>query len=257
MLANYHTHTKRCHHAFGDEREYIEAAIKHGFQILGFSDHAPQPYPEGFHSGIRMNMSDLADYTETLVRLRDEYKSQIQILIGYEVEYSHRFFEPLLTELRKYPLDYLILGQHFVPDEVYGFYVGAETSSEDRIRDYVEETIEGMRTGLFSCLAHPDLLNFTGRDDVYLEYMEMLVDEAIRLDMPLEVNLYGYVDGRNYPCDKFFRMAAARGAKFVLGCDAHTPKLITQPEKVRGFKKFLDRNGIEIGDNILELRDPN
>lgn len=30
MLANYHTHTVRCHHAKGTEREYIEHAIEQG-----------------------------------------------------------------------------------------------------------------------------------------------------------------------------------------------------------------------------------
>ena len=28
MYANYHTHTKRCGHAEGEDKEYIEAAIK-------------------------------------------------------------------------------------------------------------------------------------------------------------------------------------------------------------------------------------
>ena len=80
ISANYHTHTVRCKHAVGLEREYIEAAISEGFKILGFSDHTPQPYPEGFVSGIRMDMTQLKDYTDTLVKLRDEYKDQIQIL---------------------------------------------------------------------------------------------------------------------------------------------------------------------------------
>ena len=106
----------------GSEREYIEAAISEGFKILGFSDHTPQPYPDGFVSGIRMDMSELEDYTDTLVKLRDEYKDDIQILIGYEVEYTRKYFEPLLKELKKYPLDYIIQGQHFVEDEVDGFY---------------------------------------------------------------------------------------------------------------------------------------
>ena len=37
MLHNYHTHTFRNHHTVGTEREYIESAIKNGFQTLGFS----------------------------------------------------------------------------------------------------------------------------------------------------------------------------------------------------------------------------
>ena len=32
MLHNYHTHTFRNHHTVGTEREYIESAIKNGFQ---------------------------------------------------------------------------------------------------------------------------------------------------------------------------------------------------------------------------------
>ena len=42
ILANYHTHTIRCKHAVGTEREYIEAAISERFKILGFSDHTPE-----------------------------------------------------------------------------------------------------------------------------------------------------------------------------------------------------------------------
>ena len=38
MIANYHTHTWRCLHAAGTEREYVENAIKGGYKILGFSE---------------------------------------------------------------------------------------------------------------------------------------------------------------------------------------------------------------------------
>ena len=49
MIANYHTHTTRCNHAVGSEREYVEKAIELGFSELGFADHAPMPLPEGLH----------------------------------------------------------------------------------------------------------------------------------------------------------------------------------------------------------------
>ena len=44
IKANYHTHTKRCRHANGSDRDYIEAAISAGIKTLGFSDHVPLPY---------------------------------------------------------------------------------------------------------------------------------------------------------------------------------------------------------------------
>ena len=253
ISANYHTHTIRCKHAVGSEREYIEAAISEGFKILGFSDHTPQPYPDGFVSGIRMDMSELEDYTDTLVKLRDEYKNDIQILIGYEVEYTRKYFEPLLQELKKYPLDYIIQGQHFVEDEVDGFYAGTETDSEEKLKAYVDYTIEGMKTGLFTYLAHPDLINYKGPDDIYCRHMRRIVEASIDLNIPLEINVYGFVDDRWYPCDRFFNMASEYSPKYLIGSDAHTPDIILQPEHIKGFTDFLERNGINVGDNVVEL----
>jgi len=256
MIANYHTHTTRCKHAFGTEREYIEAAIEQGLKILGFSDHVPQPYPDGYVSNIRMDMSQLEDYTDTLVRLRDEYKDDIQILIGYEVEYTRKYFEKMMNEIKKYPLDYIIQGQHFVEDEVEGFYVGSETDSVDRLRDYVDFTIEGMQTGVFTYLAHPDLINFTGDDNIYIKYMSKLVEASIRLNIPLEVNVYGFVDLRHYPCDRFWSMASKMNPQIVVGCDAHKPEVVRIPENIEGFTQFLKRNNIDVGDNVVRIVKP-
>lgn len=257
MIANYHTHTIRCNHAKGTEREYIEQAIKEGFKILGFSDHVPQPYPDDFYSWIRMRMSEIPEYTETLVKLREEYKKDIQILIGYEVEYSSRFFPELIKELRKYPLDYLIQGQHFAINEVDGLYVGEAFDSEEKLISYVDTTIEGMETGLFTYLAHPDLPKYTGPDDIYCKHMRRIVEKAVELKIPLEVNMYGFSDGRHYPCDRFFKMAKELKPKFVMGCDAHIPELIRQPESAPGLSAFLAKHGIEYGDNVIDIVDPN
>ena len=50
LFANYHSHTPRCNHAHGEEREYIETAIKAGYSVLGFSDHSPQVF-DGYVAG--------------------------------------------------------------------------------------------------------------------------------------------------------------------------------------------------------------
>lgn len=254
ITANYHTHTPRCGHAFGEERGYIEQAITAGYKLLGFSDHTPQPYPEGFISGIRMDMSEITDYTDTLTDLKDEYKDRINILIGYEVEYSAKYFKPLMRELEKHPLDYIIQGQHYAPDEPSGFYAGTATDDEDRLKAYVDITIEGMKTGLFTYLAHPDLINFTGDDDIYKRHMCHIIETAIDCHIPLEINMLGFLLGRNYPSDRFFEMASKMGADFVIGCDAHKPEQVMQPEGLEGFMDFLKRNNIECGDNTVTLR---
>ena len=60
MFANYHTHTARCHHATGEDKAYVEAAIQNGFQVLGFSDHCPWIFSDGYVSPIRMTPDELA-----------------------------------------------------------------------------------------------------------------------------------------------------------------------------------------------------
>ena len=52
MTANFHTHTARCRHARGTDREYVESAIRAGISVLGFSDHSPYYFPDGYYSGI-------------------------------------------------------------------------------------------------------------------------------------------------------------------------------------------------------------
>ena len=52
--ANYHTHTPRCRHAGGSEREYIENAIAAGMTTLGFSDHTPYFFEGKYYSSFRM-----------------------------------------------------------------------------------------------------------------------------------------------------------------------------------------------------------
>ena len=83
---NYHTHTPRCGHAEGTEREYIESAIKAGIKVLGFADHTPYPYAkEGYRSGVRMPVSAAPEYVSTLSALREEYKDKIKILMFIQI----------------------------------------------------------------------------------------------------------------------------------------------------------------------------
>ena len=54
MKANYHTHTLRCHHAVGAIEDYILAAKEAGALTLGFSEHTPYVFPDGFRRKMRL-----------------------------------------------------------------------------------------------------------------------------------------------------------------------------------------------------------
>ena len=89
-------------------------------------------------------------------------------------------------------------------------------------------------------------------DEIYKKHMERLIEASIEQDFPLEVNIYGFVDKRQYPSDRFFSLASSMGAKFIIGCDAHKAELLKQPKDFPGFEDFLKRNKIEYGDNLIE-----
>lgn len=64
VQTNFHTHTKRCHHAGGTDEQIVETAIEEGFKTLGFSDHCPWKYDSDFRAKMRMTVDEFAGYRE-------------------------------------------------------------------------------------------------------------------------------------------------------------------------------------------------
>ena len=174
MIANYHTHTKRCMHACGSDREYVEAAIEAGLEILGFADHTPYPTGTSYVSGMRMSLKDTDRYFQSIMDLRKEYQNDICILAGVEAEYFPEHFQKLLDFMKDYPLDYMILGNHFVPDEEYGIYVGCEFNDKSKLEQYSDNVVSAIESGKFAYIAHPDLPLYVGEDK------EITMEKAFR-----------------------------------------------------------------------------
>lgn len=239
MIANYHTHTWRCMHASGTEKEYVEAAIAGGLQILGFSDHTPQPYPGGYVSTVKMPMDQLEDYVDTVLRLKEEYKNEIEIHLGLETEYYPQMFDELLAYTEQYPIEYFLLAQHFLGNEMNDFYTGKKTEDRRRLEQYCRQCAEAMETGCFSYLAHPDLIHFTGEPELYDSWMRWLCEEARRMDIPLEINFLGIWMSRNYPNMRFWKIAGETGNKVIFGSDAHQPDKVWNPQALSKAEEMV------------------
>ena len=249
MRANYHTHTFRCGHAVGTEREYVERAVTEGLEILGFSDHAPYELP-GLHPGIRMAPEELESYVDTLQSLREEYAGRLELRIGLEAEYYPAGFDMLLKRARAAGIEYLILGQHFLGNE-YGEHYNGEAFDDPALLDrYVAQSCEAMRTGVFSYFAHPDLYYFTGDDRRYTEAARALCQSANDCGLPVEINLLGLREGRNYPDERFWRVAGEEGCSAVLGCDAHAPAGVSIPETEQKALALAERCGLRVLNSV-------
>ena len=253
MKTNYHTHTHRCGHAEPGERRYVEAALKEGFKVFGFADHVPQPYTD-FRSGMRIQPEDTQDYVSTILSLKEEFRGEIDVHIGFEAEYFPELFEDLLKMLEPYPYEYLLLGQHFLDREQGGVYTGRPCDSEAGLAHYVDQCREALNTGAFSCFVHPDLYHFTGEEIAYRREMRRLCREAKACGIPLEYNLLGYGTHRHYPTPAFWEEAAAVGNKVILGWDAHAPSWLEQPAMEAEAIAFLDSLGLRRIETLTLVR---
>ena len=78
---NLHTHTTFCDGKSTAE-ELVKTAISLGCSSLGFSGHAPLPPPEG--RSWPMSPDRVETYRQELLRLREQYRDQLDIFLGLE-----------------------------------------------------------------------------------------------------------------------------------------------------------------------------
>lgn len=230
QIFNYHTHTYRCKHASGTDEEYIQAAIKAGYKILGFSDHAPyRDYPS---KTSHMDIEQLDEYIETLSVLKEKYKDQIEIHIGLETEYFE--FNHDERVWLKDKVEYLLLGQH------YSDPLGKEENyfkhnSEEEILHYGRSVCKALDTGLFTYLCHPDV--FLNKQEEFTQTCEevahMIARKAVETNTPVEINIRGVAKGKKpfvngeryyYPNKDFWRVMSQYPIRCLYGIDAHSPE---------------------------------
>ena len=252
MIANYHTHTYRCLHANGTDEEYVIRAIERGLRFIGFSDHTPYIFFGDYQSPVKMLPEQAEEYFASINALRERYKGDIEIAVGFETEYFPLLWDKLTAFYKPLPIDYLILAQHIVGNESTNDTVDSFVTTKDNaaLTRYVDQCIEALGTGVFSCFAHPDVFKYKGDDDFYRQESARLIKAAMKQGTPLEINLMGVRNGRNYPNPLFWEVAGRLGATAVIGCDAHDPSQIAVPDEIDRAHRLADKFGVNIVDTI-------
>lgn len=259
MLANYHTHCFYCQHAGGTVEDYAKEAVRCHFDILGMSDHLPYPHHD---YGYRMPMAEIWDYIGDVTEAQKKFRGKLALLLGFESEYlpAHRkYYEELLTQYR---VDYLIMGQHFFEDSL-GFTNAYGLRGTDDCVRYARSVAEGLSTGYYSLLAHPDIVGVNGLkwDRNMDEMTDIILESAVHYGVPLEINANGIRRGFTqdslglhymYPHFKFWEKAAAAKVPTVVSADCHAPHLLYDND-VKRARKFAEEMGVNLVDTI-ELR---
>lgn len=265
LQVNFHTHTYRCGHAQGEAEEYVLAAIKAGYKRLGFSDHGP--FPNFIQQGMRMNFEELENYVKDINSLKEKYKDQIEIYCGVEIEFTPSYLDYYKKLLTDYHLDYLVMGNHLMMNNAECLWYFERPNSIENLDDYINNSIAGLKSGLFSIFAHPDIIlnSFTDKcDKEILNKLKILEQVAIENDIPLEINMQGYREKLEkcgsvnapmfnnsycYPYESYWATLKNSKVKVIVSLDAHNPSYFKDDNF--GFAKYLiEKYNLNFTQNI-------
>lgn len=237
MKFDLHTHHFRCGHADGNIREYIEAGINAGLDVIGISDHTPyfgSPSEHAFPK-IAMAKSELAHYVEEVLSLKQEYAGKIDVLLGIESDYFPEHAELYRTALSAYPFDYIIGSVHSVKGvSIFnkGRWKGLSSKEKHAAKaEYYRLISDSARTGMFQILGHIDAMK--GNYPLFSEISAPAeIDEALRVigecGVAIEINTSGGTKlcGGWYPSDDILERALHYGVDVTFGSDAHKPSRV-------------------------------
>jgi histidinol-phosphatase (PHP family) len=257
MIVDLHNHTVLCNHAEGTIDEYILKAIEHGTKYYGFSEHAPMDFDPHY----RASFEQMQEYENAVLQAKEKYKNQIEILLGYEVDYLEGHMDERVLNAK---VDYLIGSVHFI--DKWGFdnpeFIGRyEEQNIDDIWQKYFDTIEKMaQSKLFDIVGHFDLIKvFKYMPNKPILELAFKALEAIKnADMVLELNMAGFRKpiGEAYPSEKLLRKAFSMGIPITFSSDAHAPQQVSlfaselvQLAKDTGYKEcaiFKNRSRIMV-----------
>ncbi|KIM09452.1 MAG: histidinol phosphate phosphatase [Sulfurovum sp. PC08-66] len=252
MRVDLHNHTTRCNHATGTIEEYIQRAIELGVEIYGFSEHAPLEIDPHY----RLDFEQMREYEADILNAKAKYQDQIDIRLGYEVDYLPNYLDERILNAK---VDYLIGSVHFLDNWGFDnpeFIKEYQNRDIDAIWQEYFGAIESMaNTKYFDIVGHLDLIKvFKYMPSLPIETLAQNALEAIKeAKMAIEINPAGLRKpiGEQYPSRQLLERVYEMGIEITFGSDAHRVvdvglgyDEVTTLAKTIGFKEvvaFKDR----------------
>jgi len=240
MTANYHTHTRWCRHGTGEISDYIRYAINIGLSEIAITEHVPLP---GDPDDKRMLLSEFPAYDAELSRAIAEYSNKIRIRKGFECEYYPWLADTYRKYKEEYGYEILMLGQHSNYTRTFDNFRAREPW---QLAIYAEEICEGLRSGLFDFLAHPDVVihGYRHADESMLQAMAQIFKTCREYNVPVEINALGILYNRGYPNKEIWKLAKDYSLACIINSDAHHVKELSGGHIKKAFD-FADELGLK------------
>ena len=224
IQCDYHMHTPLCKHATGPMEAYVERAIELGLREVGFSDH--NPLPNGRGANVRMSEGELEYYVARVLDLRFQYRGQIDVMLGLELDFVEGREDYLAKQIASYPWDYILGSVHYLDHDCR---IGAWSRAAQYPR-YAELIGKMARSGLCDIVGHLDVIKRSGFPPT--NHISEALKAIAQADIAIEINTSGYrhpelADApQPYPALPFIEEAIALGIPLTVNSDAHAPEQV-------------------------------
>lgn len=174
-----------------------------------------------------MAPEDFPTYKDLVAQARNQWAGRIDVRLGIESDYFPGF-EPWLEKLHAdEDLEYVLGSVHHHMDYYINVYAASD-ATEFRKR-YFEMLAASAESGLFDCLAHPDLVknhepkswSFSKLHDVIARALDRIASTGVAMELNTSGRLKTYPEMN--PSLAQLQMMNERGIPVVLGSDAHGP----------------------------------
>lgn len=214
---NYHMHTIFCDGKNTPE-ECVLAALERNMHSIGFSAHVPVP----FFSKYNMPDARLEPYLAEISRLKNKYADQIEIYVGFEMDYVGLAAEELRSKYID-RVDYTIGSVHYICyNDSYHSIEGSKESVTDAfqlvgdpkkcVEIYYNDLSKIVRNFRPDIIGHLDVIKkrntnncyFDQNSDWYRVLVRKLLDEIKASGVIVELNTGGVIRGfleEFYPAD--------------------------------------------------------
>jgi len=220
-----HMHTPLCKHAWGEPEEYAAQAIKAGLKGIIFTCHCPMP--DGFWPSVRMSDDEFDTYVALVDRTANAFKGRLDVRLGLESEFFPGV-EPWIEKLhQRADFHYLLGAVHW---QARDYLAKFETGTIEAFRKtYFNHLAASAESGLYDCLAHPDLVKNYHPDSwclaIVKDSIASALDRIAKTGVAMELNTSGL--NKSYsemnPGLEMLKMMADREIPIVVASDAHRP----------------------------------
>lgn len=235
---DYHSHNRRCGHAVGEMREYIQRAYTLGMTEFGVSDHSPAYWLPGDHAqpGTQMALSWLPGYVEEGWQLKREFDGRITVRVGLEADFIEGYETELAALLDDHPFDYVLGSVHYALGRTIFRRDWHTLENPGAVfTEYYRLVAVAARSGLFDILSHltaVEAYSLPIADALAAELYPPVADAVAESGCLVEINTSGFrkmraADGspgdEPFPNRRMLRLLMERRVPLTFGSDCHHP----------------------------------